>query len=44
MIVRSYMFLWSMVIVTANSLYIGEFSLLMGVIFGFICLGLTLWE
>ena len=42
MIVRSYMFLWFMVILTATILFVsGEFSLLIGVIFGFICFGLT---
>ena len=40
--VRSYMSLWFMVILTATILFIsGEFSLLSGVIFGFIFFGLT---
>ena len=42
MIVRSYMFLWFMVILTSTILFVsGEFSLVIGVIFGFICFGLT---
>ena len=42
MIARFYMFLWFMVIMMATILFIsGELSLLIGVIFGFICFGLT---
>ena len=42
MIGRLYVFLWFAVILTAGIFYLaGDFTLLIGVVFGFICFGLT---